>query len=342
MDIGNQIKAFRAEKKVTQEEMAAYLGVSAQAVSKWETNASTPDIALLPGIAAYFGVTIDELFAIGEEEQFERIENMYWHERRIPKETFEQTVRFLNDQIAKDTKNVRAYENLACLYNHRAKSDHEAASGYAKMVLELEPENKGGWVAFLEANNGVCGDEWYDNHFTVIEYFKEFLKKNPQNFRGLYAVIENLLKDERYDEAVPYIEQIGKVRDNHQMLMYSGDVAFGYGDIKEAKRLWNQAVEEHPDIWQAYCSRADRFKKIGMKEEAKADYEKCVEMQNTPHITDGLFSLAQMHELEGDYQAAIHDNERIIQYLRTDYQVTDGEEIDSLKREIERLRLLKK
>ena len=44
MNIGNQIKNLRLEKKVTQEELAEYLGVSAQAVSKWETNASTPDI----------------------------------------------------------------------------------------------------------------------------------------------------------------------------------------------------------------------------------------------------------------------------------------------------------
>ena len=64
MNIGNQIKTLRLEKKVKQEELAEYLGVSAQAVSKWETGASTPDITLLPGIATYFGIAIDELFAL--------------------------------------------------------------------------------------------------------------------------------------------------------------------------------------------------------------------------------------------------------------------------------------
>jgi len=186
MNIGNQIKTFRLEKKVKQEELAEYLGVSAQAASKWETGASTPDITLLPGIATYFGVSIDELFALPEEVQYERIENMFFHERRIHPETFEQSIRFLKDQIAKDTNNTRAYEDLAYLFNHRAASDHVAASEYAKRVLELDPGSKGGWVAFLEANKGVCGDEWYDNHFTVIQYFKEFLKKNPWNFQGFF------------------------------------------------------------------------------------------------------------------------------------------------------------
>lgn len=338
MNIGTQIKTFRLEKKVKQEELAEYLGVSAQAVSKWETGASTPDITLLPGIATYFGVSIDELFALPEEAQYERIENMFFHERRIHPETFAQSVRFLNDQIAKDANNARAYEDLAYLYNHRAVSDHAEASEYAKRVLELDPESKCGWVAFLEANNGVCGDEWYDNHFTVIQYFKAFLEKNPKNFRGLYAIIENLLADGRYDEAIPYIEEIGRVKDNSQMLIYSGDVALGHGDIEKAKALWNQAVAEHPEEWQAYCRRADRFKKLGLIEAAIADYEKCVEMQESPRITDGLYSLAQVHEMLGDYKAAIHDNERIIKYLASDFDVTDGEEVDSRRREIERLR----
>lgn len=118
-----------------------------------------------------------------------------------------------------------------------------------------------------------------------------------------------MLDDERYDEAVPYIKEIGEVKNNYQMLMYSGDVAFGHGNFEEAKRLWNQSVKEYPDTWQAYCSRADRFKKIGLKQETMADYEKCVEMQKAPHIIDELYSFAQMHELAGEYKAAIYDNE---------------------------------
>lgn len=338
MNIGNQIKNLRLEKKVRQEEVAEYLGVSTQAVSKWETGASTPDIALLPKIATYFGVSIDELFVLPEAVQYERIENMLSYERCIHPEMFEQTVRFLNTQIAKDANDVRAYENLACLYNHRAVSDHYKASEYAERVLELDPDNKGGWVAFLEANNGVCGDEWYDNHFTVIQYFKDFLQKNPKNFQGLYAVIENLLADGRYDEAIPYIREIGEVRKNHQALMYLGDVAFGHGEIEKAKALWNESVEAHPNEWQAYCNRADRFKKLGLLEDAIADYEKCIEMQESPHITDGLYSLAQMHEVMGDYKAAIYDNERIIEFLASDFNIEDGELVDSRKREIERLK----
>lgn len=337
MEIGKIIRELRAEKQVNQEELAQYLGVSAQAVSKWETMASLPDITLLPAIAAYFGITIDELFQIPDESRFEQIENMMLREGRLPQETFQQAVAFLNDILLDDPKSVRAYTDLAYLYNHRALSDHRLASEYAKKALELAPDKKPGKVAYLEANNGVCGDEWYDNHFEVIQYFKEFLQKNPGNYNGLYAIIVNLLADDRYDEAVPYIQELQKIRDTYQPIIYLGDVAMGKGERKEAVRLWNQAVEKSPDAWQVYCERADRLKKLGMIEEAMADYEHCFAMQNPPRITDGLYSLAQMHESRKEYQAAITDYERIIQCIREDYNPEPNAESARLEEEIRRL-----
>ena len=68
MNIGNNIATLRKEKGITQEELSNILGVSAQAVSKWENNSSCPDVALLTDIADYFGVTVDALLrAQGDE-----------------------------------------------------------------------------------------------------------------------------------------------------------------------------------------------------------------------------------------------------------------------------------
>lgn len=337
MNIGKQIRRYRLQKKVRQEDLAEYLGVTTAAVSKWETESSVPDIALLPEISMYFGVSIDDLFQISHEAQFERIENMLWNESRIKRENFEQAVIFLEGVIREEPNNVTAYEYLAQLYNHRANSDHEKASEYARKVLELEPDNKCGWVTFLEANNGVCGDEWYDNHFKVIAYFREFLKKNPKNYRGLYAIIENLLADERFDEAVPYIRDLQSIKDDQQAQMYLGDVAFGKGDHQKARELWDLAVEKSPDAWQAYCSRADRYKKIGLMQEAIADYEKCFEMQAPPRLTDGLYSLAQMYERAEDYPNAIKSYERILDCLREEHGGVFGVTEEACKKEINRL-----
>ena len=62
MKIGENIRALRLQKGLTQEQVAQQLGVPYQAVSKWENGTNTPDIGLLPEIAKLFGVTIDALF----------------------------------------------------------------------------------------------------------------------------------------------------------------------------------------------------------------------------------------------------------------------------------------
>ena len=62
LNIGKRIKALRKNKNITQNELAEVLNVSLQSVSKWETGNSIPDVELLPIIARYFGITMDELF----------------------------------------------------------------------------------------------------------------------------------------------------------------------------------------------------------------------------------------------------------------------------------------
>ena len=60
--IGQTIKQLRRARGVTQEELAGALNVTYQAVSKWENETAQPDIMMMPALASYFGVTIDELF----------------------------------------------------------------------------------------------------------------------------------------------------------------------------------------------------------------------------------------------------------------------------------------
>lgn len=59
--IGERIKFHRKRLGLTQDQLAQRLGVSAQAVSKWEHNLSCPDVSVLPEIADLFGITVDEL-----------------------------------------------------------------------------------------------------------------------------------------------------------------------------------------------------------------------------------------------------------------------------------------
>ena len=78
--LGSRIAELRRKKNMTQEELAAELGVTPQAVSKWENDLSCPDITLLPQLARLFGVTTDEL--LGNQNQPETA--LLPEERRKP------------------------------------------------------------------------------------------------------------------------------------------------------------------------------------------------------------------------------------------------------------------
>ena len=76
INLGEKLRKLRKEKGNTQEELARYLNISVQSVSKWECGDGHPDITLLPSIAAYYSVTIDTLFGISEIEKNKRIEEI--------------------------------------------------------------------------------------------------------------------------------------------------------------------------------------------------------------------------------------------------------------------------
>ncbi len=66
MTLGKRIAQLRKEKNMTQEELAEQMGVSPQAVSKWENDQTCPDITLLPALAKLFDTTVDALLS-GED-----------------------------------------------------------------------------------------------------------------------------------------------------------------------------------------------------------------------------------------------------------------------------------
>jgi len=61
LSLGSKIKALRKAHGITQEQLADTIGISFQSVSKWENNIALPDVTLVPVIASYFGITLEEV-----------------------------------------------------------------------------------------------------------------------------------------------------------------------------------------------------------------------------------------------------------------------------------------
>ena len=74
LNFAENLKRLRKEKSVTQEKLSEILGVTAQSVSRWELSVCYPDIEMLPAIANYFGVTVDELLSNDPRSQEKDLE----------------------------------------------------------------------------------------------------------------------------------------------------------------------------------------------------------------------------------------------------------------------------
>lgn len=73
LKLGERLKALRKNKDMTQEELAEYLGVTYQAVSRWERGEGYPDISTLPLIAEFFKTTTDDLLGVNQEKSQQKI-----------------------------------------------------------------------------------------------------------------------------------------------------------------------------------------------------------------------------------------------------------------------------
>ncbi|WP_026505403.1 helix-turn-helix transcriptional regulator [Butyrivibrio sp. NC3005] len=67
--LGNKIKELRKRDRRTQDDLATALGITNQAVSRWEANKAYPDMEMIPAIANYFHVSIDELFGYNNDRE---------------------------------------------------------------------------------------------------------------------------------------------------------------------------------------------------------------------------------------------------------------------------------
>lgn len=82
-DFGNYLKVLRKKNSATQNNLADALGVSPQAVSKWERLEGMPDISLIPKIALYFNITLDELFGMDKEVRKNKLQNVLLEHKKL-------------------------------------------------------------------------------------------------------------------------------------------------------------------------------------------------------------------------------------------------------------------
>ena len=340
MELGNQIKALRLQRGATQEALAQHLNVSPQAVSKWEREAALPDVQLLPAISAYFGVTIDALFALTDDTRMERIQNMLWDERVLDPAVVELDRAFLLEKARREPDNGRPHGLLADLENHLADEHRARAAQYAQESLARDPMCKDVHDELVHAMGGRLADWCYTNHRELIRWYEAFLEKNPEHRGGYLYLLDQLIDDGRLDEARVWLARMEPVDGTFRTPLYRGLIAQAAGDREGAMAIWEQMCRDWPEDWMVWYTMGDAMVRTGRYGEAKGHYRRAFELQPQPKYVDSLESIAQVCQLEGDIPGAVAALEEEVALLAGQWDTCTGETVDKVRREIGRLKAL--
>ena len=138
MNIGNKIKELRKSRGITQEQLAESIGVSFQAVSKWENGIALPDITLAPILASYFGVSMDTLFDFSLAEIENEARSIARKSVRYREENPEEGRKIIEEGLKKYPDNDTLLNNLLYLLK-----DPDETVSIASALAEKNNQRRG-------------------------------------------------------------------------------------------------------------------------------------------------------------------------------------------------------
>lgn len=332
--IGNKIKQLRLKAGLSQVQLAEKLSLSNQAVSKWETNFSQPDIGLLPDIATIFGVSIDDLFDYTSEGYYEKIQNMLEYGHPLTNKDFQQFETFLLEQVAATPDKYQANATLGWLYLRHADELRKKAAFYAKKALELKPNSKFDISIINQASDGVFYDWDVKNHHELIDYYQKTLLVAPDNKRLYFYLLDNLLDDGRLQEARQTLAASEINNPDPLNAFYKIFIEEKARGFNQVKADYEALVEQSAKDWRLLFAVANTFSQNAHYEEAIPIWQAAFEAQDKPRYTDYYESIAQCYIRLGNTAAAIVAYKQVLKTLKEDWNYRFGAHIDRINEKI--------
>ncbi len=264
------LRRLRQSKGYTQEQVADHLGVSPQSVSRWECGATFPDILLLPTIAEYYCVTVDDLFREG-------VDSYPNYAQRL--------LAIFSSTLTKEDFN-RADQEFQRLFEKGTRTSDDL---HAYGVLHE--------IAMLQ-----CLDQ-------ALLSYNEILSRGPEGDGTLYRRTQlqriHLLSLAGRDDI--NLARQSKMLTEHPdapwsyvLMLAALDFAQRY---EESYELFNAAVQRFPNTSELYVFGAGACKRMGHPEEAIQWLDKGMEID--PDLIDARYTKAECYEDMGDWAKAM-------------------------------------
>ncbi len=186
LKIGENIRRLRRSSAMTQEEFAAHMGVSGQAVSRWETGATYPDIEMLPVIAELFGVGVEELMGLTSTA---RTDAATVELRRIMETMNPEEARIALRQLHRVYPRNTEIMEILCRYSDRPEEVRHLLDGMLAQGLTLtECHDPIQQLFYDEEESGL--PFLMERYTTPIDESGEFFLEERYRYRGEYDKLE--------------------------------------------------------------------------------------------------------------------------------------------------------
>lgn len=281
------LKRFRLAKKLTQEQAAEKLGVSAQSISRWECGTTLPDVTVLPNIAKLYCVTIDDLYketSVAYDNYAQRLGSVF-EATKDPEDYLlaEQEYRKLLKSGDYTAEDLRLY---GILHQYMMQACMEKAEEIFDRVLKLGPEQEPDIYWRVRRQKGYFLWQVGRNR-EVIEECLPRVEAGSSEIQEWICLIAAYQLGEEYEKALELAQKAEhKFPESAYLHIYTGDLCRSLKRYGEAFRHWRRALEMEPE-W------LDSAYSMGFTYEELEDYEKAAEVWEkiADHLADKGFDV---------------------------------------------------
>lgn len=267
--LSENLKGLRVAKKLTQEQAAEALNVSAQTISRWECGTTLPDVTKLPELAHFYGVTIDDLFAetaVGYENYAQRLAAIFEADRTT--ENFVRVEQEFRRMLSHEGGSLDDMRTFGIMYQFMMCSCRDNAMYWFDRAIQesqgVDPE-----MYRRTRQQKLRLQMLLGKAEEMVEQQKQELAECPEQADSWVLLTVAYMYAQRYEEAYDLVQQaMERFPEEWELSIHACNIARHLEKYPEAIRYADRAIAMRPAYVDGMYEKAWCYKKMGKNREA--------------------------------------------------------------------------